>query len=46
MTQSRARNRTGCGLRMEMWFAEKTCTAMDLQAVVGAKALLHNLDLI
>ena len=27
---------------MGVWFAEKTCTAMAVQAVVGATALCYN----
>ena len=46
MTHSRALNQTG----MEVWFAEKTYTAMAVQAVVGATALgesvKHKINLI
>ena len=41
MTQSRAGNLTGCGLPMGMCFAEKTYTAMAVQAVVCATALVY-----
>ena len=39
MTQSGTPNWTGYGLRMEVWFADKTYTAMVIQTVVAATAL-------
>ena len=39
MTESQTCNLHGCGLRMEVWFTERTYTAMVVQAVVSAMAM-------